>query len=60
MATLTKAERELLSLAIRTIGDTLRHVDMRQGERECLQMAADDLRALYKAATKKEGENEPA
>jgi len=60
VATLTKEERERLSLAIRTIGDTLRHVYMCAGEREALEMAADDLRALYNGTTQEGGNDDTA
>jgi hypothetical protein len=46
MPTLSKDERDRLSLAIRTIWDTLRHVDMPQGEHEALEMAGNDMLAL--------------
>lgn len=42
------------SLALRTIGDTLRHVTMRDGEREALEQASTDLRAAIAKAQGKD------
>jgi len=38
---------EILSLAIRTINDTLRHATFSQGQYEVLEQAANDLNKLY-------------
>lgn len=46
---MSKKQRETISLAIRTINDTLRHVTMRAGERAALMATAEDLRAILKA-----------
>ena len=38
---------EILSLAIRTINDTLRHAVFSQGQYEALEQAGNDLNKLY-------------
>ena len=45
---------ETLSLAIRTINDTLKHAELSQGQYESLEQTGNDLNKLYYEIAPKE------